>query len=339
MSYPPPITSYPSHANLLSVILNHEEAKPWFYNYYIQLEAPSGGNGVRLDFYTTLLYKTCPWIYYQRVSRELAAKKWSSITEFIIDSIDLGYYVYLMVDEYFIPGYMNYQQEHQRHDIFIFGYDLESKTFNVADCFLDGRYYYTTAAFDRIETGYHHIPAAEDWMDGIELIRFRKKHEYNFDLSLILCFIEDYLNSQNTSQRYKIPSEYWCDGMPRQSFVFGLKIYDLLQEHLEQSVKQKTDPDLRPFHVLWDHKTVMVSRIKFLGENQYLRNADSFYQSYREIARESLIVRNLLIKMLFLGNDTKIKSMQMRLTQIAATEREVLLRMLECLNNIPSTKI
>ncbi|HEX3048887.1 MAG TPA: non-ribosomal peptide synthetase, partial [Bacillota bacterium] len=54
LRFPPPITAYPSHADLLSVILNHQESYAWFYNYYIQLEAPPDGVGVRLDFYTTL---------------------------------------------------------------------------------------------------------------------------------------------------------------------------------------------------------------------------------------------------------------------------------------------
>ncbi len=37
MKYPF-ITSYPSHANLISVLSNYQEAVPWIYNFYIQLE-------------------------------------------------------------------------------------------------------------------------------------------------------------------------------------------------------------------------------------------------------------------------------------------------------------
>lgn len=99
---PPFITSYPNHANILSVISHDDETIPWLLNSYIQLEAPKMlTNGLRMDYYTSVLWKTCPWVYYQRMSRELILRKWDSIVDFIVDCIDLGYYVYFLIDTYY----------------------------------------------------------------------------------------------------------------------------------------------------------------------------------------------------------------------------------------------
>lgn len=331
MRFPPPITTYPSHADLLSVILNHEESYAWFYNYYIQLEAPPDGVGVRLDFYTTLLFKTCPFIYYQRISRDLVAQKWGKISDYIIDCLDLGYYVYFLVDRYYIPEYAEYQKRHRIHDIFVFGYNLSEKTFNVADCFSGGLYRYAKATFTQIESGYEnfHLTGRPDWFDGVESISYRNKFDYAFDINLVIEFIEDYLSSKSTSQRYKIPSEKYCaEGLERKNFVYGLAIYQLLQEHIKRS-REYLNFDIRPFSLLWNHKTVMQDRIKYLAGNNYLRDWVFPAEEYARFAEETLNLRNMIIETMVSRNPKYIDFMIEKLGEIALRERDVLEKMLE----------
>jgi amino acid adenylation domain-containing protein len=333
MRFPPPVTAYPSHADLLSVILNHPESYAWFYNYYIQLEAPPDGVGVRLDFYTTLLFKTCPFIYYQRMSRDLVAKKWRRISDYIIDCLDLGYYVYFLIDRFYIPEYAQYQKEHKIHDIFVFGYDLAGKSFNVADCFSGGLYRYAKVTFTQIENGYRniHLTDRPDWFDGVELISYRDKFHYTFDINLMISFIKDYLSSTSTSQRYKIPSEKYCaEGLERKNFVYGLAVYQLLQDFMKK-FRKDLNYDIRPFYVLWNHKTVMLDRIKYLAANNYLKNDAFLTERYTKIAEAALNIRNLVLETMLTENPKYVDFIIEKLGEIAIQERETLENMLESL--------
>ncbi len=117
MNYPV-ITSYPTHANILSCVTQYEDSMQWFYDYYIQL---FGGRdvsqGCYMDFFAPIPWKSCPWINYQRISRDLIAKKWDSITEFFIECINSGYYLFLYLDQFHIPDSGHHQKYHSHANL------------------------------------------------------------------------------------------------------------------------------------------------------------------------------------------------------------------------------
>ncbi|WMJ86462.1 hypothetical protein [Anaerocolumna sp. MB42-C2] len=330
MQYPQ-ITCYPFHANLLSVVGNYQESIPWFYNYYIQLEVKRNyENGVRLDFYTTLLWKCCPWIYFQRLSRDFILRKWDSIIDFIIDSIDLGYYVYFIANYFYIPISKNYNQYHKVHDIFIFGYDKNTQMFDVADFFRDGIYEYAKVPFSCINIAYNSLSECSkqhDWLNGVELISFFKRSEYHnnkeldyrFDPALVKSFICDYITSSNTLEKYKIPTEKW-----KRNWVYGVEIYDFLIEYLEQLSSNKVPFDTRPFAVLNDHKKLMMMRIKFMGENSFLYNWKDLYQDYSNVLNRASILKGLWIKYSISSDKKLLNRMILIINEIKKIEIDVL---------------
>ncbi|MBU3198544.1 hypothetical protein LL037_18950 [Clostridium estertheticum] len=332
----PMISSYPFHANLLSIISNTDEYLSWFYNYYIQLEIPPIGHwlGTRLDFYTPLLWKSCPWIYYQRISRDLLAKKWKSICEFIIDSIDLGYYAYFNIDRFYISEYDSSHKEHRVHDIFVFGYNLKNKTFNIADNFRDNKYYYANASFDEIMESYLNVD--DNWLFGVELIKFRKKGEYKFDISIVKDFLVDFLESKNTKERYRLPSEQVAisEGMKNAyinnsnlhagGWKFGRDIYNVLREYIGLIDNKNNDVDLRSFHVLKEHKVVMLGRLKYLYDNQYISNIERIYSNYEDVKEWTIILLNLMIKYSICGNENILERATKLLYDIEMVEYNVL---------------
>ena len=128
----PEITSYPHHANLLSILSNNQEHLAWFYNHYFQLAIrESQDKGLdfykRLDFYigygVFTLIKNCPFIADHGLSIDLIRMKWDHIVDFMIDSINCGYYIYFLIDEFYISAYQNaLMKQHFFHDIMIFEY-------------------------------------------------------------------------------------------------------------------------------------------------------------------------------------------------------------------------
>ena len=81
MFYSPPTTTYHFCSDLLAVLCNYEEAFPWIFNNFVQLKYFVGQRYQALEFYTPALWNICPWIYHQRISKDLAAKGWDSITK------------------------------------------------------------------------------------------------------------------------------------------------------------------------------------------------------------------------------------------------------------------
>lgn len=336
MKYPI-LACYPLHANLLSVISNYECSQNWIYNYYIQLVCPRDyfERGMRLDFYSTLLWKSCPYVYYQRISRELISYKWKSIIEFTMDSIDLGYYVYFNVDTFFISNYTNHGINHRIHDIFIYGYDFNKNLFNVADNFKKGKYSYESATFSDILEGYNNIDLTSrvDWMDGVELISFRKKdnyfderiHEYKFDVTLAKNFICDYLYSRNTLKRYNMPSEQWRSG---DDWAYGFEIYDLIQNYIEDFANEKVAYDIRPLHVLWEHKKLMSLRIKYLEANSLIYDSDLIYQGFVEIEKKTLLARNLWIKLDIIKEEKLLNKISNLILEVKLDEEKLIKQLL-----------
>lgn len=199
----PFITSYPFFANVLSIISNHEVSMPWFYNYYINLEVErSLTHGVRLDFFQSSIWEYCPWIIHNKVPRNLVCNKWNSFVDFVIECIDLGFYIYCVVDEFYIPEYRMFSKQHVMHDIMIFGYNKQNHSVDIADFFKDGQYSYARASFSEIEQAFHN---GNDFFDGIQLLKYRESFPYEFDISIIKEDIQDYLQCTNLQQKFKYP--------------------------------------------------------------------------------------------------------------------------------------
>jgi hypothetical protein len=334
MNYPP-ITSYPLHANLLSIVTHDPDSYNWIYNYYIQLEVDKEMKfGARLEFCSTMLWKSCPFIYYQRMSRDFITQKWGTITNFAIDCIHLDTYVCFNINKYYISAYDKYREKHVIHDIFVYGYDKKNNQFHVADNFVFGKYSYEVIPFEELEEGYNqiHLTGQNDWMDGVEFIKYRQRslnyidfnHEYTFDPELAAELIEDYLNGENTLKKRRIPSEQF-----KKDLLFGMDIYSHLQCYYERFKKEEVPYDIRPLHVLWDHKKMMVQRIQYMGKRGFLKNAIHLQQKYQELENQALILRNLLIAYSLREDNKYIVKIIKGLGEIASKEKPLLVEMLD----------
>lgn len=336
----PIVTSYPYHADILSVVSNNDDYLPWFFNNYIQLNYPNEifKDGARLDFYMSCLWETCPYISYQLVSKDFVSFKWESIIQFIIDSVDLGFYIRLMVDKFYISSYWISKKKHVPHDIFIFGYNTEDKTFNVADNFKYGKYSFEKVSYINIEKGYKGIQENRllDFLNGIEMIRPKEdqgaygfEHKYKFDIDLVKNSIKDYLAAENNNsiKWHYIPSMQWKYGKD----CYGVDIYSKLIEYIN-SLVETIGIDMRPFNVLWEHKKVMLLRIEYMIDNNFLNDSDSILKAYSDIERQAFFLNNLWIKYSIKRDKRIIEKMNVAIEKIKFEEISVFEDILNELN-------
>ncbi|MEE3399460.1 MAG: hypothetical protein VZR64_08345, partial [Eubacterium sp.] len=114
---------------------------------------------------------------------------------------------------------------------------------------------------------------------------------YELDTALIRDTLREYLNSQDTKNHFRMMRNRFNDT------TFGVEVYDVaLARIMKQMQAEEPDFDVRALHVMYDHKVLMLARIKYLMANGYLNYDADLITSYEEVVKNMQAARNLLIK-------------------------------------------
>lgn len=328
-----PIKCYHYHADILSVVLNHQEASTWLYNNYIQLTV---NTNFRADFYFPYsVWKACPFVYYQRVSRAWLTRRGGSLTDFLRENIDVGNYPYLEVDEYYIPKNRAYKTRHNFHDLFIYGYDDEQKIFHIVSYNENKQYIRLTVDYQTLETAYEEAPPliTQNYQgNGIELICWYPR-DHALNIPLIRRGIRDYLDSVN-SYEYIFPNDIIREHQVY--YTYGMSVYDAFQSFLQECVETGCYLDYRFISVICEHKELMSDRIRHLGELGYLANAEYIYAQYRKVVKNARKAKMLLLKLYTTFDKRLVNRVMAPLEQAAIWEREILEYLLTSLSDTRS---
>lgn len=325
----PLITSYPHHANLLSILSNYPDYLPWFCSNYIQLKINIDESfPAELDFYTPFWTDTCPWIKYEYISRELLDSLETNYDNFFQEMINNRYYIYTVVDYYYVPTHRAYQKVHFLHPIFIYGLSVETDSFYCADFYDNSKYMYKEFRTKDIITGfvrnndkpYNKEQNPGDFIRGIKLMKYNRKCNYRFDLENIIDLLRDYLNSERTSKRYRNeindPSR----------LGFGINtIYDRLNFDIKRLLNDADyNIDYRSFSVLRDHKIALELIANHIKDVQKLQVEAQVIKELQKLVKKSTIIRNLMIKYRVTNNKSCLMSLLEKLEFLKNNETEAL---------------
>lgn len=288
----PMVTLYATHANALSVLESHKGTLPWLLNRFVQLVCWDKKWPDYLDFN----YRSCPLLDYQRIDKKFIQLQWdNNCTKFTRDAIDSGFYVSMLLNSNLIPAY--FQGSYHCHELFIYGYDEYSREFYIADNFDFGRYQYKKCTFEDLDNAYKNTSAldersfygAPEAIGAIQLISFKEQENLSFNSDQFMDSLEDYLHgtvprSGFNQFNYK-PNTYGC-----------MAAYTAAIDNVNEIIdKPNSFLDIRKFHVLWEHKSIMLKRFSYLSENRIWEDAQ-VYEKYRNMERKLLLARNLILK-------------------------------------------
>jgi len=280
----PPITSYMTHAPILSILSNDDTYLPWLFLNYIQMRVHDDG----IDFYHFYTgHYSCPFFDTTYLSREFTSKYINndSIIEFLTQCIDDGYYIIVLIDTSFINLYP-FKKMGDTHPIFIYGYDKDNNTFNVADFFDRGKYSFETASFDEIELAYINCDNDNHWQKGIHLL-----DRIHYDKKYSQLNIADSLKKYLTGYEMSIGYNHNTD----ENAAFGLDvIYDRV---IEEMIKFKSAQyyDSRVLPIFCEHKILLKMLCEFLSKNG-CNEIISLQQDYNDLYEKAFILRNKWIK-------------------------------------------
>lgn len=308
----PIITSYPLIANMLSVLgLHQENTSPWLYDRFIQLigrktarsKFPLPGNFYDYEIgYNLPMFISCPFLKISRFEYFFIDKNGIDFSEFIIQCIDEGYYLHLCLDQFFISDSINYKKRHFNHPTFLYGYNKDSKEIFIKD-FYEVGYKNYTIGFEEIDNAYKNVlnnDNLRDFQTIVSTIKY-KDYEHKFNINKVIRDYNDYLTGEDGSRVYKNDAMYGEMG-----FSFGIKYYDVLDYKIKESIY-----DIRPFHVLFDHKVLQESRIKYMLNNNYLQNNTEILKYATELKENALLLRNLILKEKIVTSNDKSKLLQL----------------------------
>ncbi|RCX12710.1 hypothetical protein DFR58_1209 [Anaerobacterium chartisolvens] len=282
-THDPIVNTYTTYGILFSIM--HDRMWPWIFNNFIQIRyAPAWGMYV-FDNHRLLL-SDCPYIAYYCFPQSLIISKWNkSLKQLIIDSVNSDFYLFLFADRYYIPKSDCYLKEHNPHEIFIFGYDLEKEIVYAADNLEYGKFIQIKCTFQELENGYWSVKGKYTLLTDVRLLKPKDDITCDFDLEQVLLSLDSYLNSKRTVD---VSEDQKCD--------FGFDSFRRIFEDLSNLSAGEDYIDIRPFHLFYEHKLLMDMRVKYLVQNGYLPGGISLTESFSTLKDDYLSLRNLIVK-------------------------------------------
>ncbi|TAH75128.1 MAG: hypothetical protein EWM47_00180 [Anaerolineaceae bacterium] len=313
----PFVKTYPKDANPLSVLLNYEHTYDWLMNCFIQL---TSYNDAYLDYYD-FNYRNCPILECQRIKSNIIFDKYETLTNFIIKSIDKGYYIILPVNMKYVYTYNC--SEDIPHDIFVYGYNIKNKIFNISDNFFNGKYGDSLCEFSELENAYNNIIEEHYWFQGfrgcIELLSYISEKRACFELYRIKESIDDYLHSRPTSRWYLNHAMWTEDEIRKRSF--GITCYNTLMYHINYAEQfgYFSQGANQAIFLMWEHKNIMLLRLKYMQDSRvYINN--QVIEIYNQIEKQAKMCINLKLKYDITRNKNILKKMAMQYNEIEKHE-------------------
>lgn len=342
-----PIKVYSNYAYILSVLLNNDNAKNWFYSNFIQVKYIRD-TATRQQFIfnysignLTKYFYNIPFLEVRSLNRDFLLKVCNNIIEFLCKAIEEGYYIMTIVDEYYLPPRKAYRTRHYKHLIMINGYDLEKGCFYSMG-YNGGNYEEAVLMFDDVfsaitsEEG-NNVEIRDDFcmlyrLQEKEKIEYAQENynyfPYKLNLKLIRRSLKEYLDSECSDSHFSAFYE-----VPHNS-EYGISYYEAMIEYIENYIegKYKWDVYAVAFHGMMEHKTVMIQRLRYIQEKGYAKITDVI-DMYEDVAAKAVKIRNMLLKYNMIKKKDLLIRIKTYLIEMYALEKRAVENLLEILED------
>lgn len=274
----PVIRVYQHVAYSFGILGSNQDSYNWLCNQYTQL-IDDGQNDI--TFYLEFLNKQDAFDY-ERVQCETLQELKIDVVEFIRNEIKNGWYVYICVDEFYIPKRTAYQKVHFIHDCLVYGMDDRKREFCIIGYNDEHMYSESRVTYEQLRES-----TPRYWICSL-----RKNEQYKFllDINKIHIDLKRYLNLE--------PEIIIGDFNP-ESAVFGQETNQSLIRYIENQCFNKQRMDIRYPYLFYEHKKAMLIRLEKLQE--VIQYDKGYVMKYQEIVKEAkgLVMISLKYNMTF----------------------------------------
>lgn len=305
----PVISTYTSYGTLTSIM--NEDLWPWIFNNFIQIRYAHGWGIFSFDSHQFLL-NTCPGISFYNLPQEIVISKWgTSLRHVITEAIDMGYYLYIYADRYYIATTDYYQKEHLMHELLVYGYDLDRNLIYIADNLEEGKFVQSSCTLDELEEGYWTMPNEYSFWTEVRFLKPIPNINYAIHVEQMISAMENYLNSSET-----------YDLVRDQKYDFGMQAIQRLFTDIEHAASTGEMLDSRVFHLLYEHKLLMELRLTYLMEKSFIDPDTSFMALSTRLKQDYYTLRNIVLKYNITRDTRTLGKISERLQENLTKEKE-----------------
>lgn len=308
----PEITSWTWTAGNFAILGNYSNATAWLYSNFAQLFCERYDKWVSVHYIPHLdVFSNNPFFQSSLLSRELIFELNIDIISFVKKCIELNYYIYCKVDEGGMRGKNRFL-----HELMVFGYDDASETLQIADFTFSNsqKYMFSSTTYEKFRKAYESVMLEEDDMQdgiggdgGILIFKVNDEYEYEFNQQLLITSLKDYLNGTDSGSNYRTydlnKASSFSKGL--RDVCYGINIYKEIMRYYKEVATGSNKFYIQPLHVLYDHKVLMVDRIKYLREQKNIDISKSVTEDFLKLMKKVEIIRNMGVKY-WINKDTKI---------------------------------
>ena len=265
-----PIKPYLYNGYLEAILFQHKDYKEWLYSNYIQLVYYNEyDRSIYLDYEVPTIYGGCPLLRYSKVEIKEKNEFFYYIKELIKD----GKYIYIFLDEYYVPTRLAYHKEHYIHDQLIYGIDEEKEIFIIIGYDENHNFVTSEISFEECYQGY--MQTDDNWYLAFLTMT---DEEYKMDINKIKIMFEDYLYSRNSKEhweQYMDLSDYRSEFYDTRNNVdssYGIGIYEALTKGIYHCMEEDIEIDYRIAYLICEHHSLMKDRILYYIDKKILPN-------------------------------------------------------------------
>lgn len=229
-----------------------------------------------------------------------------------------GYYVlFIGIDDYYIEGKSWYRKKHFGHDGLICGYDRKEKTYSILAYDSDWVYRVFKTSQKGFEQGRKAMFREKSY--GKIAALSVKQEQVKLDPGKICQKLRLYLNSSLG----KYPP-YTDDT------AYGIVVHDYIAMYLDKlydgSIPHER-MDRRVFRLIWEHKKVMLERIRVVEDELKLDHDIS--DSYEPLVKDADHIRMLYAAYHIKERKSSLAAIQKKLLNIKTSEKKILEQFIE----------
>lgn len=334
--YEAKLNTYNVYAALFSIIAKDESYLPWFYSNFISIGINTCDDTLYFtDHFTFFEYgdggSSCPWLEVYKPPHKTIYYQYSfQIKDVLKHYLNQNKYVWLYLDQFYIPQSSYYQKIHKEHSVLVYGYDDATNIFYIGDNLDKGKFITAVITYEQLIEAWE-SELCEHFRRLFRVMN-RKEGEYELNTTHLKHQIEGYLSSSMITDGI-----YW-DQIPVDGphtyvqnikyWIFGQEVYSYIQQLIQQEKERKGTGrlDVRIPHLLWEHKKCMLERINYLNLGMY-----DFYSEYENVVNTSLYIRNLTIKYNLTKNESILDKIVTSISEVVRTEEIALRKLVELL--------
>ncbi|MCL2864487.1 MAG: hypothetical protein FWE25_02985 [Lachnospiraceae bacterium] len=275
----------------LMILEQHSKSFEWIYENFVQTYFDLRHLKVRVPYYYYIFdYTISPFLHVHKVNRTFLEFNKLNIIEFIKNSVNNGYYIYLNLDEFYVPNRFSYAKNNFLHDCLIYGYDLSRREIYLYGFSTSNHLDSTVITFEEFKMAYENIELNEERYIHINLYKYKDLGEYRLNLEILVQQLIDYVEGVNISKNFIMLKN---EPIER---VYGMKFYQHIDKYLLVCENSKVKYDIRIFHFIYEHKQMMKNRIKYLLETSRIIDM-TLLENWEDITAKALILRNVVMKL------------------------------------------